>query len=128
MRSSAQPGPAPPIACCGARAQRRKPRRGSNRRWIILQWQVRTSAARAITSRSARDAQAVHDYLVAEGDTASRIKTISYGKERLVATYDDGSCRSQTAARHRAEWRGEKLNTGRCRLRPKQMTLFRASE
>jgi peptidoglycan-associated lipoprotein len=58
---------------------------------------MRTSAARAITSRSARDAQAVHDYLVAKGVTASRIKTISYGEERLVATYDDGSCRSQNS-------------------------------
>ena len=33
-RSSAQPRPAPPIACCSTRAPRRKTRRGSNRRWM----------------------------------------------------------------------------------------------
>ena len=43
----------------------------------------------------ARRAQAVHDYLVAKGVSASRIKTISYGKERPVATCDDESCWSQ---------------------------------
>jgi len=43
----------------------------------------------------ARRAQAVHDYLVAKGVAASRMKTISYGKERPVATCDDISCWSQ---------------------------------
>jgi peptidoglycan-associated lipoprotein len=43
----------------------------------------------------ARRAQAVHDYLVAKGIAASRMKTISYGKERPVATCDDISCWSQ---------------------------------
>ena len=43
----------------------------------------------------ARRAQAVHDYLVAKGVSASRMKTISYGKERPVATCDDISCWSQ---------------------------------
>jgi peptidoglycan-associated lipoprotein len=42
-----------------------------------------------------RRAQAVHDYLVAKGVSASRMKTISYGKERPVATCDDISCWSQ---------------------------------
>jgi peptidoglycan-associated lipoprotein len=42
----------------------------------------------------ARRAQAVHDYL-AKGIAASRMKTISYGKERPVATCDDISCWSQ---------------------------------
>ena len=42
-----------------------------------------------------RRAQAVHDYLVAKGVSASRIKTISYGKERPVAVCDDISCWSQ---------------------------------
>ena len=42
-----------------------------------------------------RRAQAVHDYLVAKGVSASRMKTISYGKERPVAVCDDISCWSQ---------------------------------
>ena len=40
-------------------------------------------------------AQAVHDYLVAKGVSASRMRTISYGKERPVASCDDISCWSQ---------------------------------
>ncbi len=43
----------------------------------------------------ARRAQTVHDYLVAKGISASRMKTISYGKERPVAVCDDISCWSQ---------------------------------
>ena len=43
----------------------------------------------------ARRAQAVHDYLMAKGVAASRMKTISYSKERPVATCDDISCWSQ---------------------------------
>ena len=43
----------------------------------------------------ARRAQTVHDYLVAKGVSASRMKTISYGKERPVAVCDDISCWSQ---------------------------------
>lgn len=43
----------------------------------------------------ARRAQTVHDYLVAKGVAASRMKTISYGKERPVAVCDDISCWSQ---------------------------------
>ena len=44
-RSSAQPRPAPPIACCSTRAPRRKTRRGSNRRWMKVQWQVSWSSS-----------------------------------------------------------------------------------
>jgi peptidoglycan-associated lipoprotein len=40
-------------------------------------------------------AQTVHDYLVAKGVAAARMKTISYGKERPVAVCDDISCWSQ---------------------------------
>ena len=43
----------------------------------------------------ARRAQAVHDYLAAKGVSTSRMKTISYGKERPVAVCDDISCWSQ---------------------------------
>ena len=39
-RSAAQPRPAPPIARCSTRATRRNNRRGSNRRWMKVQWQV----------------------------------------------------------------------------------------
>jgi peptidoglycan-associated lipoprotein len=42
-----------------------------------------------------RRAQAVHDYLVAKGISGSRMRTISYGKERPVAVCDDISCWSQ---------------------------------
>jgi peptidoglycan-associated lipoprotein len=42
-----------------------------------------------------RRAQAVHDYLAAKGVSASRMRTISYGKERPVAVCDDISCWSQ---------------------------------
>ncbi|MCM2290917.1 peptidoglycan-associated lipoprotein Pal [Allorhizobium sp. BGMRC 0089] len=43
----------------------------------------------------ARRAAAVKAYLASRGIPASRIKTISYGKERPVATCDDESCWSQ---------------------------------
>ncbi|MBV9569359.1 MAG: peptidoglycan-associated lipoprotein Pal [Hyphomicrobiales bacterium] len=43
----------------------------------------------------ARRAQATHDYLVSKGISASRMRTVSYGKERPVATCDDISCWSQ---------------------------------
>lgn len=43
----------------------------------------------------ARRAEATKDYLVARGIPASRIHTISYGKERPVATCNDISCWSQ---------------------------------
>ncbi len=43
----------------------------------------------------ARRAEAVKDYLIAKGVAASRIKTISYGKERPVAVCNDISCWSQ---------------------------------
>jgi peptidoglycan-associated lipoprotein len=43
----------------------------------------------------ARRAQSARDYLVAQGVNASRIKTISYGKERPVAVCNDNSCWSQ---------------------------------
>jgi peptidoglycan-associated lipoprotein len=42
-----------------------------------------------------RRAQSVHDYLVAKGISGSRMRTISYGKERPVAVCDDISCWSQ---------------------------------
>jgi len=43
----------------------------------------------------ARRASATKDFLVAKGIPASRIHTISYGKERPVAVCDDISCWSQ---------------------------------
>jgi peptidoglycan-associated lipoprotein len=43
----------------------------------------------------ARRATAVHDYLVARGVAANRMRTISYGKERPVAVCNDISCWSQ---------------------------------
>lgn len=43
----------------------------------------------------ARRASAARDYLVAQGVAASRVKTISYGKERPVAVCNDDSCWSQ---------------------------------
>jgi len=43
----------------------------------------------------ARRAQAVRDYLSARGVQVSRMRTISYGKERPVAVCDDISCWSQ---------------------------------
>ena len=42
-----------------------------------------------------RRAQAVHDYLAATGVSASRMRTISDGKERPVAVCDNISCWSQ---------------------------------
>ena len=41
VRSAAQPRLAQPIARCPTRAPRRKTRRGSNRRWMKVQWQVK---------------------------------------------------------------------------------------
>ena len=43
----------------------------------------------------ARRAEAEKEYLVAKGVSASRMNTISYGKERPVATCNDISCWSQ---------------------------------
>jgi len=43
----------------------------------------------------ARRAQNVRDYLISRGIAAQRMRTISYGKERPVATCDDISCWSQ---------------------------------
>jgi peptidoglycan-associated lipoprotein len=43
----------------------------------------------------ARRAETTKDYLVARGIPAARIRTISYGKERPVATCSDISCWSQ---------------------------------
>jgi peptidoglycan-associated lipoprotein len=43
----------------------------------------------------ARRAQTVRDYLIARGIDASRMRTISYGKERPVAVCNDISCWSQ---------------------------------
>jgi peptidoglycan-associated lipoprotein len=43
----------------------------------------------------ARRAEAAKNYLVARGIPASRIRTISYGKERPVAVCNDISCWSQ---------------------------------
>ena len=43
----------------------------------------------------ARRAQAVREYLTARGVEASRMRTISYGKERPVAVCNDISCWSQ---------------------------------
>jgi peptidoglycan-associated lipoprotein len=42
-----------------------------------------------------RRAEAAKEYLIAKGVAASRIKTISYGKERPVAVCNDISCWSQ---------------------------------
>jgi len=42
-----------------------------------------------------RRAEGVKNYLISKGVVASRIRTISYGKERPVATCDDISCWSQ---------------------------------
>lgn len=43
----------------------------------------------------ARRAESTKEYLAAKGISASRIKTISYGKERPVAVCNDISCWSQ---------------------------------
>jgi peptidoglycan-associated lipoprotein len=43
----------------------------------------------------ARRAQAVRDYLAARGIAGSRMRTVSYGKERPVALCNDISCWSQ---------------------------------
>ena len=43
----------------------------------------------------ARRAEAAKDYMVARGIPASRIRTISFGKERPVASCNDISCWSQ---------------------------------
>jgi peptidoglycan-associated lipoprotein len=43
----------------------------------------------------ARRAETVKEYLIARGISASRIRTISYGKERPVAVCNDISCWSQ---------------------------------
>lgn len=42
-----------------------------------------------------RRANAVRDYLVSQGVPAARMRTVSYGKERPVATCSDESCYSQ---------------------------------
>jgi len=44
---------------------------------------------------SARRSETVRNYLAAKGVAANRMRTMSYGKERPVATCDDISCWSQ---------------------------------
>jgi peptidoglycan-associated lipoprotein len=46
-------------------------------------------------SLSARRAQTVRDYLTSRGIASSRLRTVSYGKERPVAVCNDISCWSQ---------------------------------
>jgi len=46
-------------------------------------------------SLGARRAQTVRDYLASRGVASSRIRTVSYGKERPVAVCNDISCWSQ---------------------------------
>jgi peptidoglycan-associated lipoprotein len=46
-------------------------------------------------SLGARRAQTVRDYLASRGIQSSRIRTVSYGKERPVAVCNDISCWSQ---------------------------------
>ena len=46
-------------------------------------------------SLGARRAQTVRDYLVSRGIPGSRMRTVSYGKERPVAVCNDISCWSQ---------------------------------
>ena len=46
-------------------------------------------------SLSARRAQTVRDYLVSRGVQPSRLRTVSYGKERPVVVCNDISCWSQ---------------------------------
>ncbi|ACA14851.1 peptidoglycan-associated lipoprotein [Methylobacterium sp. 4-46] len=46
-------------------------------------------------SLGARRSQAVRDYLTSRGIAASRMRTVSYGKERPVAVCNDISCWSQ---------------------------------
>jgi peptidoglycan-associated lipoprotein len=46
-------------------------------------------------SLGARRAQAVRDYLTSRGISGSRMRTVSYGKERPVAVCNDISCFSQ---------------------------------
>ena len=43
----------------------------------------------------ARRAETTKDYLVARGIPAAKIRTISYGKERPVASCNENSCWSQ---------------------------------
>ncbi|SON57141.1 Minor outer membrane protein Omp16 [Hartmannibacter diazotrophicus] len=43
----------------------------------------------------ARRAKAANDYLVSRGVNPSRLRTVSYGKERPVALCDDASCWAQ---------------------------------
>ena len=50
----------------------------------------------------ARRAIAVKGFLAQQGVSAARIRTISYGKERPVATCDDISCWSQNRRAHTA--------------------------
>ncbi|GAA3868749.1 peptidoglycan-associated lipoprotein Pal [Celeribacter arenosi] len=47
------------------------------------------------TALSARRAAAVQDYLISQGVTPSRLKTIPYGKERPIAICSDESCYGQ---------------------------------
>jgi peptidoglycan-associated lipoprotein len=43
----------------------------------------------------ARRANAAREYLISRGVPSSRLRTISYGKERPIATCSDASCYAQ---------------------------------
>ncbi len=73
-------------------------------RWLLANPNVRASIEGHADERGTREynialgarrAQTVRDYLIARGIESSRMRTISYGKERPVAVCDDISCWSQ---------------------------------
>lgn len=53
MRTAAQSRPAPPVPCCSTRAARRTVCRGSNRRWMKIQWEVNPPQEAAGTTYAA---------------------------------------------------------------------------
>ena len=59
----------------------------------------------------ARRAAATRDFLVARGVPATRLRTISYGKERPVAVCDDSSCQTQNRRASSARWSSTKAAT-----------------
>ena len=59
------------------------------------QWVVLLGLAGSLTSGSSLRAQSVRSFLASRGIDASRMRTISYGKERPVAVCNDISCWSQ---------------------------------
>ena len=83
-RSSAQPRPAPPIACCSTRAPRLKTRRGSNRLRMKVQRQVRSDHGTVVSTDPLRSSPNPLRPFTSSRDIQCATKHIVYSSPLLL--------------------------------------------